>query len=403
MDENCLQIEDLPDEMMVEIFSYLNKTEKMKISMVNNRWFGIINNEIKTLLIRWPEPNNFSCVVRRLLGWPQEKNQDFQNLIVRFPKLKNLELATKITNEDPVPPLDSYDFDGTMEFDINRDLIQTKNPEVTFIKRIKTKPGNVKDFEYKEDQIMNFEINMIRWYYWNWYTLMIHDMDDISELAYPKCDSVIEEVRSLDNVSKIEYYEDFRQENFFLVKLIRSILSRPYLKQIIFHVWYPRCNRDYLDIEEEFPKNWNVEEITFDTWAPSFKFLEKVLDALPNIKKVEILNWWDFENLPVFLKNISSLKHLKSLNVAICGSTNIRGNDEHFDALTFRQMRDCCKIIKNNFPMNSEVVIADLSCVWPNYLMNRQSIIKSNKQNRTNLIEKKEGENPKIVNGLSEF
>ena len=58
--------------------------------------------------------------------------------------------------------------------------------------------------------------------------------------------------------------------------------------------------------------------------------------------------------------------------------------------------------------MNSEVVIADLSCVWPDYLMNRSSIIKSNKQkgpkqNKTNLIEKKEGENPKIVNGLSEF
>ena len=38
--ENCRRIEDLPVEMMVEIFSYLNKTEKMKISMVNNRWFG---------------------------------------------------------------------------------------------------------------------------------------------------------------------------------------------------------------------------------------------------------------------------------------------------------------------------------------------------------------------------
>ena len=65
-DENCLQIEDLPDEMIVEIFSYLNKTEKFKISMVNHRWFGIINNEIKTLSIRWP----------------QEKNQEIQNLIL---------------------------------------------------------------------------------------------------------------------------------------------------------------------------------------------------------------------------------------------------------------------------------------------------------------------------------
>merc|ERR1719483_135658 len=107
----------------------------------------------------WPQPNMFSWVVRRLLGWPQEKNQDFQNLIVRFPRLKNIELTTKITNKDMNP--NSYDFDGTtMEFDINQDLLQTKNPEVTFIKRIKINPANVKDFEYKEDQIMSFEIQM---------------------------------------------------------------------------------------------------------------------------------------------------------------------------------------------------------------------------------------------------
>ena len=146
-DENCLQIEDLPDEMMVEIFSYLNKTEKIKISMVNKRWFGIINNEIKTLSIRWP----------------QEKNQEIQNLIVRFPRLKNLELATKITNKDLILPLDSFEneFDGTMEFEISSDLIQTKNPKFTFIERIKINPAKEKDFEYKEDQIMNFYIEMI--------------------------------------------------------------------------------------------------------------------------------------------------------------------------------------------------------------------------------------------------
>ena len=71
--ENCLQIEDLPVEMMVEIFSYLNKYEKIKISMVNHRWFDIARKKIKTLAIRWPEPNNFSYVVRRLLGRPQKQ------------------------------------------------------------------------------------------------------------------------------------------------------------------------------------------------------------------------------------------------------------------------------------------------------------------------------------------
>ena len=44
-DENCLQIEDLPVEIMVEIFSYLDTNEKMKVSMVNKRWIGIVNKE----------------------------------------------------------------------------------------------------------------------------------------------------------------------------------------------------------------------------------------------------------------------------------------------------------------------------------------------------------------------
>ena len=44
-DKNCLRIEDLPVEIMVEIFSYLDTNEKMKVSMVNKRWFGIVNKE----------------------------------------------------------------------------------------------------------------------------------------------------------------------------------------------------------------------------------------------------------------------------------------------------------------------------------------------------------------------
>ena len=75
-DENCLRIEDLPNEMMVEIFSNLNNNEKMKASMVNRRWFGIVNKEIKTLSVKLPE----------------EDNQEFLNLIERFPNLKNVEI-----------------------------------------------------------------------------------------------------------------------------------------------------------------------------------------------------------------------------------------------------------------------------------------------------------------------
>ena len=250
--------------------------------------------------------------------------------------------------------------DKILEFEISSDLIQTKNPGFTIIERIKINPAKEKDFfEYKEDKIMNFKIEMIP---------TINGQP-------PNCDSVIEEVRSLDNVSKIEYYEyfDFQEDNHFHGKLIRSILSRPYLKQIIFHAW----SDNFLDvekIEEEYPKNLNVEEITFDLFgmAHSFKFYNKVLDALPNIKKVNFLNYNDFENLPVYLKKISGLKHLKSLNVVICAHK-----------FPIREIRECCKIIKDYFPMISEVVIAYQAYITP-----------------WNLIEKKEGENPKIVNDL---
>ena len=139
-----------------------------------------------------------------------------------------------------------------------------------------------------------------------------------------------------------------------------------------------------------FPENCNVEEITFKTCITPFRFLNKVLDALPNIKKVQIFNCFDsdfdfdLENLPVFLKNISSLKYLKSLNVKIMSYHKNNG----FDAQKFEHILE---IIKNNFPMNSEVTV------------------ELNGRNEA-LIDKKEGENPKfflffgstkiLVNGL---
>ena len=249
--------------------------------MVNNRWFGIINNEIEALLIKWPQESKafWKLVSGQLL------KKDIRNLILRFPKLKNLELTTKISNgnKDMILPLDSFenDFDGTMEFEIGPDLIQTKNPEFTWIERIKINPAKEKDFEYKEDQIMNFYIEMIP----------IGPMQNQSK----KWDSIIEEIRSLDKLSKIEYFEDSQHGNLSLVKLMKAFLSLPYLKQIV--VYLLTGDNYNLDTEEEYPKNWSVEEITFKIWAHSFKFLNKVLDALPNIKKVEIFNDNDFENL----------------------------------------------------------------------------------------------------------
>ena len=54
-DENYPQIEDLPNEIMVGIFSYLDKKEIRNISMVNKRWLQVGNYEIDYLLLKWPK------------------------------------------------------------------------------------------------------------------------------------------------------------------------------------------------------------------------------------------------------------------------------------------------------------------------------------------------------------
>ena len=354
-----IRIEDLPVEMMVEIFSNLKKTEKMKVSMVNRRWFGIANSEIKTLSIKWP----------------QEKNQDFQNLIMRFPRRKNIELTVNgiisrswfsrkpdalITNKDQMLPLE---FEGTLEFDINKDLIQTKNPKHTRIERIRINPAKEQNFEY--NQIIRFGI----------------DLENSMPQDY---DSVVEEVRSLENVLKIEYADSFfghEEDGLNFAKIIKTMLICPILKQIVLDVAFDNSTF-FEDTEEVFPKNLKVEKITFNINLDSllFKVWNKLFNALPNIKQVKVVSFGYNENLPVFLKHISILKNLKSLNWQIYG----RDEDEKFDAQNFGhllEIKNCCDIIKNNFPMNSEVVIADLD--GDDYL--------------TNLIEKEEGENPKIV------
>lgn len=137
--EDCPRIEDLLVEIMVKIISYLNSTEKIKIfSLVNKRWFAIANNEIEALSIKWPqEKNQFSFW--KFWKFDSGDIQDIKNLIVRFSRLKNLELASKITNKDMILPLgsflDSFGFDGTMEFDVSLDLIQNKikfNPDFEY-------------------------------------------------------------------------------------------------------------------------------------------------------------------------------------------------------------------------------------------------------------------------------
>ena len=104
-------------------------------------------------------------------------------------------MATKITNKDSyiLSFFDSFDFDGTLEFDIHPNLIPTKNWEglppqpsryhhYTSITRIRINLAKEKIFEYEKSQIINFAIEMPRQ----------HDFE-----------SVLEEILSLNNVSKI--------------------------------------------------------------------------------------------------------------------------------------------------------------------------------------------------------
>ena len=327
-DENYPQIEDLPNEIVVGIFSYLDKNEIMEVAMVNKRWFQVANSEIDNLLIKWPK----------------QQNQDFENLINRFPRLKNIELATRITNKDSyiLSFLDSLEFDGTLEFDIDPNLIPAKNWDVfprqpfssyhsTSITRIRINSPKEKIIGYKKSQIISFAV----------------------EMPNPKdFDSVLEEILSLDNVSKIRYsafllegYYD-QQEYINFVKIIESIFSRPCLKQIDFDVV---LNVD-LNTVAVFPKNYNVVEVNFNTGLKP-EFSKKVFDALSNLKKVKVFA--DLKSLPSILKNISFLTYLKSLNASI----NSRHGDDKIDE---QKLRDCCNIIKDSFPMNSEVCIGDM-------------------------------------------
>ena len=378
-DNNCLCIEDLPVEIMCQIFEYFDTNEKMKIAMVNKRWFGIAIIDIKTLSIKLPgvkksQSNIFSSF------WSQETSQDFRNLVGRFRRLKNLELTIKITNKDMIGPLNTFEFDGTLEFEISPDLIPTKNPRkdyghsFTLSRRIKINPSEEKDFDlvYDRNHIISFEVCV----------LFPCQKDEI--------DSVVEEILSLDNVSEIKYRSRVGCHD----KIIRSILTRPYLKQIIFNGRFDHI----FDTEEEFPKNSYVEEIKFDIRFNNFliflpfKLWNKLFDALPNIKKVKMivdLHWqneFNESNLLDYIKTISKLKHLKSLNVAICS----RYDEQPFDAKRFGNFPEMiCEI---NFPMKSEVVIADFP--QKSWIVQPHDL--------TNVIEKKSGENPKIVYGFGQ-
>ena len=360
--ENYFPIESIPNEIMVKNFSYLEDNEKVKISLVNKQWFQVTNNEIRNVSIKWP----------------LQRNQDVQDLMNRFSKLKNIELATMVTDawmiygkDSGFLPVHFFEFTGTLEFNIAPDLIPTKSEDSTSITRIRINPAKeIWDFVYNKNQIINFEVDM---------RTLVSVRNGVTWVRLPRdVDTVVKEILSLNNVSKIKYSQnihraiDYQQENLKFFKIVQSILSRPYLKQIEFNVAF-----DFnLDIENEFSKNFHVEEIKLRSTNFSLKLWKNIYDALPNIRKVKIVICEDIGNLVVILIALSNIKNLKFLHVTIRNHNRCKIFNEP-------RIRDCFVFIRDNFPMKTKVIITDM--------------------NSTNLIEKEEGNEPKIVNGKSRF
>jgi hypothetical protein len=220
--------EDLPNELLSEILSYLSKKEKLGVSLVNQRWFQNINRQIEDIRIRRPTNT--------------ENLEDLQNLIKRFP-LKSLSLASQVNSYSELLPLKSLDLKGkSIEFDVGLNLIQTKAGEMVFfggpatrIKRIKVEDfEKFARFEYKPSQVICFEV-------WS-----PEDFERVNE-----------EIMSLNSLRSISlrFASVVIPSGFF-----EAILTRPTLKQIDF--WISNSGLGF-EIEQEFIKNSMVEEITF--------------------------------------------------------------------------------------------------------------------------------------------
>ena len=334
----------IPNEMMSEILSYLENKEKLNVSLVNKRWFQIINSQIEVLeSIRRPDD--------------LEELEELQNLLNRFPKLRSLSLANRIDDLSELIPLKSLAFkDFSLEFDLDRDLIQTINPEWTHdaplystwtsIKRVKLENfEDFENFEYKPNTIIHLE----------------------AEVRRSNFEAVREEILSLNFVRRISI---IAIKNY---RLIEAILTRPNLNQIDFFL-------DSFDldsnIQQGFQKNVTVEEITLrSSGIRALEFWKQLFDALPNTKRVRIVfrrhvDVLEMENMLEFLKIISDFKNLEFLHFAI----------EDLKDSGVRKMQDCCNII-DNFPIKAKVIIADID----------------KDGDLENVVEKEEGKPPKIV------
>ena len=270
----------IPNEMMSEILSYLENKEKLNVSLVNKRWFQIINSQIEGLE---------SITIRR--PTTTDNLEELQNLLNRFPKLRSLSLANRINNLSELVPLKSLAFkDFSLEFGVNQSLVETINPEWTFITRVKLE--DFEDFEnfQSKPKAINFETDVRR----------------------SNVEAVREEILSLNFVRRISI---IAIKNY---RLFEAILTRPSLNQIDFFL---RSDFDLdSNIQQGFQKNVTVEVITLKARGTlALEFWKQLFDALPNTKRVEIvfrkwlpLDALEMENMLEFLKIISDFKNLES-------------------------------------------------------------------------------------------
>ena len=236
----------------------------------------------------------------------------------------NLRKYQRLDDRDELLPL------MTIEFD-KRDVLINKNG--TCIRRINLEDfENFARFEYEPSQIVNCEV------------------------CFPENFEIVrEEITSMNSLRRISLtlHSVVRIPSGFF----ETILTRPSLKQIDFRLFddlHFGCG-----IEQEFTKNPMVEELTSWLNVLLLKKLQKMFDALPNIKRVRIvayskndmenLSLNDIENLALFLKMMSNFEKLESLHCAIRGLENSG----------VQKIQDLLNIVKD-FPIKAKVVIADL-------------------------------------------
>ena len=315
------RLDDLPNEILFQILSNLGKKNQMNVSLVNKRCYEASNYQIKDIRIR--RPTNMDNL------------QGLQNFINRFPNLRNLSLASPVGNYLELLSLKSLELkEKSIEFDIRDTLIKTKNWPTTYIRRIKVEDfENFAGFEYKPSQIIHFEV---------------HYPEDLEKVK--------EEIMSFNSLRRIAL--KFRYNVMIPSGFFETILTRPALKQIDFHT--SALDLDF-DMEQEFTKNPMVEVITFQSElriqkVPDLKKIQKLFDALPNIKRVRVVtSTHDIENFFVFLQMIGDFKKLESLHFAIDGLEKI---------VNVQKIQDLLNIVKD-FPSKAKVVIADVIDDWP--------------------------------------